>query len=210
MILPIKLLIGSAYNLPFGSERRILGAPAWLESDQYEIRATIENSLYTAMQKMSPAQQREQVNLMEQSLLADRFKLKVHFETREMPIYALVIAKGGPKLTPAKDGERSMLSALHGSDQGSEMNATAVTIARFAQSPIWGRGGRLVVDQTGLTGTYDFTLKWMPDGLANPNADADTPSVFTAIQEQLGLRMVPSKAQVEVIVIDHIEKPSEN
>jgi bla regulator protein blaR1 len=80
VIMPTKLLILFAYNLPFGSEKsRVLGAPEWLSSDQYEIQAKIEDSVYAAMQKMTPAQQREQVNLMEQSLLADRFKLKVHF-----------------------------------------------------------------------------------------------------------------------------------
>ena len=113
MILPAALLIASAYNLPVGSEKsRIVGGPEWLSSDQYEIQAKIEDSLYAAMQKMTPAQQREQVALMEQSLLADRFNLKVHFETREMPVYALVVAKGGPKLTPAKDGEASKLFTL--------------------------------------------------------------------------------------------------
>jgi uncharacterized protein (TIGR03435 family) len=109
------LLIASAYNLPVGSESRmIVETPDWLnsEADRYEVQAKIEDSLYPAMRKMTPAQQREQVALMEQSLLADRFKLKVHFETREMPVYALVIAKDGPKLTPAKDGEASKLSSL--------------------------------------------------------------------------------------------------
>ena len=75
------------------------------QAHRYEIQAKIEDSLHGAMQKMTPAQQREQVDLMEQSLLADRFKLKVHFEAREMPVYTLVIAKGGSNLTPAKEGE---------------------------------------------------------------------------------------------------------
>jgi uncharacterized protein (TIGR03435 family) len=211
MILPTKLLILFAYNLPFGSEKsRIVGDPEWLAGDQYEIQAKIEDSLYTKMQKMTPAQQREQVDLMEQSLLADRFKLKVHFETREMPVYALVVAKGGPKLTPAKDGESSKLFTLAENEQGTEIAATAVTLDQFAHSPLWGGGGRLVVDQTGLKGTYDFTLKWRPEQLVGQENGVDAPSVFTAIQEQLGLRLVPSKASVEVIVIDHVERPSAN
>lgn len=213
MILPIGILIEQAYNLPVGS-KRIVGAPDWLGTDQYEIQAKIEDSLYTAMQKMTLAQQREQVYLMEQTLLADRFKLKVHFETREMPVYALVIAKGGPKLTPAKDGESSRLVTLPDNEQETEMTASAVTLDQFVHSPLWGGGGRLVVDQTGLKGTYDFTLKWRSEQLiasgAGQESGVDAPSVFTAIQEQLGLRLVPSKAQVEVIAIDHVEKPSEN
>jgi bla regulator protein blaR1 len=213
MILPIEGLITAAYNLPLGS-KRIEGAPDWLRADQYEIQAKIENSLYAAMQKMTPAQQREQVDLMEQSLLADRFKLKVHFETKEMPIYALVIAKGGPKLTPAKDGESSKLFSLPDNHQVYEMTASAVTLDQFAHSPLWGGGGRLVVDETGLKGAYDFTLKWGSEqsvAASDGQEDgADAPSLFTAIQEQLGLRLVPSKAAAEVIVIDHIERPSEN
>jgi uncharacterized protein (TIGR03435 family) len=188
-----------------------VGSPDWLRTDQYEIQAKIEDALYAAMQKMTPTQQREQVDLMEQSLLADRFKLKVHFETRDMPVYALVVAKGGPKLTPAKDGESSRLSSLPDNEHGTEMTAIAVTLDQFAHSPLWGKGGRLVVDQTGLKGTYDFTLKWSSEQLvAGQESGVDAPSVFTAIQEQLGLRLVPSKAPVEVIVIDHIEPPSAN
>jgi len=204
MILPISILITSAYNLPVGSESRIIGGPDWLRQDidQFEIQAKIEDSDYAAMQKMTPPQQREQVALMEQSLLADRFTLKVHFETREMPVYALVVAKGGPKLTAAKNDESSRISTL-GNQQGSEMTAVAVTLGQFAVSPLLtgAAGGRPVVDQTSLKGAYDFTLKWAPD------IGADTPSFFTAIQEQLGLQLVPSKAPVEVIVIDHIEQP---
>jgi bla regulator protein blaR1 len=211
------LLIASAYNLPVGSEsRRIIGVPDWLnsEADRYEVKAKIEDSQYAAMQKMTPAQQREQVALLEQSLLTDRFKLKIHFEAREMPIYALVLAKSGPKLTPAKDDEASKLSSLY-NQQGSEITAQAVTLDQFVHSPLWTPiGGRLVMDQTGLKGTYDFTLKWTSELLVTQGVGqeigADTPSLFTAIQEQLGLKLVPTKGPVEVIVIDHIERPSEN
>jgi uncharacterized protein (TIGR03435 family) len=207
------LLIASAYNVPIGSENRmIVGAPDWLkseaEAERYDVQAKIEDSLYEAMQKMPPSQQREQVALMEQSLLADRFKLKVHFETREMPVYALVVAKDGPKLTSAKDGEPHKLFILD-SEQGSEVTARGVTLDEFVHSPLMRTGKRLVVDQTGLKGTYDFTLKWAPD-LAGQESGTDTPSVFTAIQEQLRLKLVPTKGPIEVIVIDHIERPSEN
>jgi bla regulator protein blaR1 len=160
------------------------------------------------MQKMTPAQQREQIALMEQSLLADRFKLKVHFETRDLPIYTLVIAKGGPKLAPAKEGEPTRLSALNG-----QLTATAVTIDQFAHSPFLfpATHGQQVIDQTGLKGAYDFTLSYSPEQPATPDAPAETdPPMFTAIQQQLGLKLVPSKGPVEVIVIDHIEQPSAN
>ena len=206
-ILTARLLIAFAYNVPFGFERiRVVGGPDWLGSDDYEIQAKIEDSLYAAMQKMNPAQQREQVNLMEQSLLADRFKLKVHFETREMPGFALVIAKGGPKLRPAKDGESSRLSVRQ-----NEMTATAISIDQWIHSPFL--GGRMVADQTGLTGTYDFTLTWSDQSVATGAGQengTDAPSLFTAVQEQLGLKLVPTRVPVEVIVVDSIERPSAN
>ncbi len=217
MILPISILITSAYNLPVGSESRILGGPDWLRQDidQFEIQAKIEDSEYAAMQKMTPAQQHERVALMEQSLLADRFRLKVHFETREMPVYALAVAKGGAKLRPAKNEVSSRISTLT-TGQGREMTAIAVTLEQLALSPLLtgAAGGRPVVDQTGLKGTFDFTLSWTPEPLAVSAAaqelGADGPSLFTAIREQLGLLLVASKAPVEVIVIDHIEQPSAN
>ena len=202
--MPISILITSAYNLPVGS--RIIGGPDWIRQDidQYEIQAKIGDSEYAAMQKMAPAQQREQVALMEQSLLADRFNLKVHFETREMPVYALVVAKRGPRLTAAKSDESSRISTV-GNGHGGEMTAVAMTLEQFALSPLLtGPAGGPVVDQTGLKGAYDFTLKW------DSEIGADAPSFFTAIQEQLGLQLVASKAPVEVIVIDHIEQPSAN
>jgi uncharacterized protein (TIGR03435 family) len=208
LILPISILISKAYNLPVGSESRILGGPDWLRQDidQFEIQAKIEDAEYAAMQKMTAAQQHERVALMEQSLLADRFKLKVHFETKEMPVYALVVAKGGAKVSPAKNDESSRISTL-ANGPGREMTAIGVTLEQFVLSPlVAGAAGRLVVDQTGLKGAFDFTLKWTPELLAA----SDTPSFFTAIREQLGFLLVPSKAPVEVIVIDRIEQPSAN
>jgi len=195
----VSILLQLAFNLPVGSEREIVGAPSWVmsEADRYEVQAKIDSSLFAAMQTMTPAQQREQVDLLEQSLLADRFKLKVHFETREQPAFALVVAKGGSKLSPAKPGETTQLSA-----SANETTGTAVTLDQFVHSPLLRPEGRIVIDQTGLTGAYDFTIKG-EDG-------ADPASFFTLIQEQLGLKLVPTKAPTEVIVIDHIERPTEN
>ncbi len=140
----VEIFIASAYNLPVASGSRIVGGPDWLnsESNRYDIQAKIEDFLYAAMQKMPPAQQQEQVALMEQSLLVDRFKMKVHFETREMPVYVLVVAKGGAKLRPAEGGEISKLFTLD-NDRGSEITASAVTIAEFVRSPLLRTGGRL-------------------------------------------------------------------
>jgi uncharacterized protein (TIGR03435 family) len=217
LILPISILITSAYNLPVGSESRIFGGPDWLRQDidQFEIHAKIEDSEYAAMQKMTLAEQHERIALMEQSLLADRFRLKVHFETRETPVFALTVAKGGAKLNPAKNQESRRISTL-ATEHGREMTAIGVTLEQFVLSPLLTgpAGGRPVVDQTGLQGAFDFTLKWTNEPLAASataqEVGAGAPPFFTAIREQLGLLLVPSKAPVEVIVIDHIEQPSAN
>jgi bla regulator protein blaR1 len=218
MVLGTRMLIAQAYNLPLSSAKgQIFGGPGWLDTNLYEVRAKVEASLNATMQAMSPEQRKEQIELMEQSLLVDRFKLKMHFDTRELPVYALVAAKGGPKLAPANTDTATHASIVaHG--QEVELKATALApdalLRMLQQQPEV--GGRPVVDQAGLHGTYDVAMKWTRDLTAMGGADAapltnaDAPSYFTALQEQLGLRLVPAKASVEVIVIDHIEVPSEN
>jgi bla regulator protein BlaR1 len=206
-----EILIESAYGLPLESTSRVLGAPNWVrsEGERYEVQAKIEESAFAAMQKMTAAEQHEQVSLMEQSLLAERFGMKVHFETRELPVYELVVAKGGPKLAAAKAGEVSKLSIVE-NEQGSEITAQAVTLEAFLLSPLLHVGGRPVLDKTGLGGRYDFVLKTSGNESGSAESEGESPSVFKALQEQLGLRLVPAKGPVEVIVIDHIERPSAN
>jgi uncharacterized protein (TIGR03435 family) len=187
---------------------------------------------------------------MKQSLLADRFKLKVHFEMRELPVYALVVAKGGSKVKTADPNasaaplyfppsggvadpaQRSMhyantfgpnhrLFVIGGAQGVLEMTAKGMRMDNVAQSleeVVDDVGGRTIVDRTGLNGQYDFTLKWAPQQTASApaaNADSaavenDAPSIFTALEEQLGLKLVPAKGMVEVVVIDSIERPSAN
>ncbi len=201
-----------AYNLPVGSEKRVLKTPRWAESesDRYEIVAKIEPAMFAAMKKMTPEHQREQVQLLEQSLLAERFHLRVHRETRgQTPVYALVVDKGEPKITPARNGEESRLSSLQ-----NEITAQAVTLDEFARSPLWTPiGERIVLNHTGLTGRYDFRLKWRSDDLEEAGAvqgGSDLPYLFDAMREQLGLKVIDAKAPLEVLVIDNIERPSKN
>ena len=136
----------------------------------------------------------EQRPAMLQALLADRFKLVVHRESREMPVYALVVAKGGAKLTAVENGNGGLTSRL------GQVTGTAVPVSRLAD---FLGGPRLqlghpVVDRTGLKGSFSFTLEWTPD------------DIFSALQEQLGLKLEASKGMVDVIVVDHAERPSEN
>jgi bla regulator protein BlaR1 len=219
-------LIAQAYNLPSTSTGRIDGGPPWANNDWYVIQATIPAELFTRMQKMTFAERREETNLMMQSLLADRFQVKVHFETREMQVYELVVAKDGPKLPLPNSPPAPSAAAepnkpppdMRGSVQMSQgtVKARNVTLDGMLQAPFFGLGGRPIMNKTGLTGTYNLTLGWTPEqptasnsnGAAAP--DDSGVSIFTALQEQLGLKLVPAKAPVEIIVIDHIEKPSEN
>jgi uncharacterized protein (TIGR03435 family) len=160
---------------------------------------------------------------MQQALLADRFKLKVHFETRLLPIYALVVAKGGPKLkasemNPANRAEMAKPAFLQ--VRSGRVAGAGTTIGMLAEvlerqdevgnSP--GGRGRIVVDKTNLSGRYDWTLHWTPwqDLSSGELSDSKGPSLFTALQEQLGLKLEPAKGKVEVVVIDHIDLPSEN
>jgi len=132
-----ELLILAAYGLPFSSSNRIVGGPDWIrsESDRYEVMGKIDDAHYAAIRRMSPAQQQEQVSLMEQALLIDRFKFRAHIENREMPRYALVVAKGGSKLERAHDDDKSQLSFVR-NGQESELRATGVSVEELARSPL--------------------------------------------------------------------------
>ncbi|HEY4361178.1 MAG TPA: TIGR03435 family protein [Bryobacteraceae bacterium] len=163
----------------------------------------------------------DQIRLMFQSLLEDRFKLKVHHESRSMPQYELVIAKGKSKLTPARTGDMTVtiegrtFSTRSGTcgttlwAEGAHLICHAVTMEAIVSSL---RGGLQapVADRTGLTGTYDLNVLYLPDDRKlDPNAPP-SPPLAEAIQEELGLRLEKTKGEVSVLVVDHIEKPSEN
>jgi len=212
-------LIKFAYNLR--SNDQIAGAPAWIGSKSFDIEAKEDEALVAALQKLPPADNTDQVRLMVQSLLADRFKLKVTHQQKELPVYALVVAKGGIKLKPsdaatASDARPQMIRmGGRGHLAGTDVPINALTNALSRQPET---GGRVVVDRTGLTGNYSWTLQWTPEGQgplgppgsANAAPDGSEPSFFTALQEQLGLKLESQKAPVDTIVIDHIELPSLN
>lgn len=222
-----KSLIRDAYGL---ADYQISGAPDWVDSDAYDIDAKMDDSAAAAWQKLNEQERAEQRRAMFQSLLADRFNLKVSHETKELPIFALVVAKGGIKFSPAKsqpasagnDASQDPNQAKRGTDvtgHGREYVATGSSVKMSA----WAKAlsdqpeldGRLAIDETGLAGEYDLTLKWTQERPADvretPAAlDTSGPSLFTALQEQLGLRLERKKGPVDTIVIAHIERPSEN
>jgi len=170
----------------------------WIDSQSYDITAKAEGEAPIT---------REQSNLMFRQLLFDRFDLKIHRETKPITVYSLVVEKNGPKL---KTGGAAG-PYLSGPAPG-RLVGTRASMAFLARA-LGGSLGRPVIDDTGLNGQYDFTLSWSPDDVRARNAEAadpSGPSLFTALQDQLGLKLESKKAPVEVIVIDHIGKPSPN
>jgi uncharacterized protein (TIGR03435 family) len=139
------------------------------------------------------------------ALLADRFQVKVHREMRESPVYVLVTAKRGPKL---KESDREAMSRLTLAG-GRTIRITTIkgSVEQLA-GHLSGDLGRPVVDRTGLTGSYDHKLEWASDG--GVAGDSNGPSIFSVVQEQLGLRLESTKAPIETVVIDRVEKPTEN
>lgn len=185
-------------KMAFGNlaDNRITGAPKWMESDHYDIAGQFEEGKRAAPPDMFQPALRK--------LLADRFNLKFHWEPREAAVFDLVVAKGGHKLKQNTDGQ-----GPGGMGRPGQFTAHGLTMAVFANR-LGGNAGRIVVDKTGLTGQYDFELTWTPEIGAAPGADPAGPSLFTAIQEQLGLRLEPGKTMLDTMVIDSIDKRSEN
>jgi uncharacterized protein (TIGR03435 family) len=234
--LTTKLLIERAYGL---RDDQVSGGPNWISWDRYDVNAKVDDSVAAELQKLPPNQREEQLRAMLQALLADRFKLKVSQTTKDLPSYALVIAKNGPKLQEAKPGDTypNGIKGLDGRPQGrggasmftgwitSRITGQGISVAFLAMS-LSQQLHRTVTDQTGLNGIYDIKLEWAnnempaaiparPEGATSgadalPSPESSGPSLFTALEEQLGLKLESKKGPVEVLVIDHVERPSEN
>ena len=230
-------------QLAFGTHPfQVQGAPSWYDSAAYEIDAKMDGSRVDALQKLSPHDQILARQHMLQALLADRFKLAFHQETKEVPVYFLVIAKNGPILQETKPGEvmpafaspdgtkfPAGVTDLRNTDDDGQRTLIGVGIPIFQLVEImtYDMGDdRPILDKTGLTGKYDFTVRWFsPDAptplqrLSEMSAEERqaeirrrlvNPAQLAAIQKQLGLKLEPGKGPVEYIVIDHVERPSEN
>jgi bla regulator protein blaR1 len=233
---PMRMLLPEAFGV---EEDRILGEPAWAKSNRYDIEAKVAPEDAPKLKDLKV----DQRNAMMLQLLVDRFNLKYHHEKRELPMYALVVAKDGLKMKPTKpdpdpdpsekdaqiggapkagDGQQSpmgrhmlMMHPGHLESTGTSTEMLAHLLSRQLS--------RTVVDKTGLSGEYDFTLDYTPDNMPMPphgaseggpkpemQVDPGGPSIFTAVEEQLGLKLEATKGMVDVIVIDHIDLPTEN
>jgi uncharacterized protein (TIGR03435 family) len=235
---PLETYLEFAYKLWLAPEERramLANLPSWVSTEAYEIYAKAEGNAT-----------KDQMRLMMQSLLADRFKLAMHFETREVPVLALTLVKPGktgPKLRPHSEGPSCDLPGPQGGSSKSDAppvfpwqcysyalqrtpnhtwmsgsrNTNASLIAASLTSLPGSNLDRPVIDQTGLTGEYDFTLEWAPESNAPAPTGADAPletqggaTFAEALREQLGLKLEPTKAPLAVPVIDHVERPSSN
>jgi hypothetical protein len=193
----LKQLIAFAYDV---RDFQVLSGPGWLDSARYDILAKADHEdgpaefrdMNDAQQKTAAERTRERLRM----LLAERFQLVIHRESKDVPVYALVVGKSGPKLEDSKEGI--------------SMRQLANMLSGHLRKP--------VLDRTGLAGKYKFRMSWTPDlsargpdGPGNANlADSAGPSIFTAVQEQLGLRLESTKGPVEIIIVDRVEKASEN
>lgn len=195
-----KTLIEQAHSV---KDYQVLNAPDWTRSERWtlEVKTTVPTNYQQKFQLLQP-------------LLAERFQLKIHHETRTMPVYSLAVAKGGPKLRTPDPNERGYMMF------GNQIIGRKYDITMLARN-LEGELNVPVVDKTGLTGIYDLDLKWTPDPARPdfgdvhnpaelPAPDPNRPGIFTAIREQLGLELKAEKRPVDVIVIDHIERPSPN
>jgi len=201
-------------------EDLISGLPDWARSAHFDIDAKVVNPDMDQMEKLT----REQRRQMLLKVLQDRFHLQAHLETKILPVYELIVAKGGPKFT----GDGAAAADIHAAAAKSgftaggmlvndgELVGHIMPVSSLAYS-LSGEVGRTVIDKTGLTGNYDFELKWTPEAEAGTSVDngqtgpqSTASSIFTAVQEQLGLKLQPAKGPVETLVVDHVEKPSPN
>jgi bla regulator protein blaR1 len=218
--IPLRAMITFAYDV---RDFQVSGGQGWVGNERFDVLARPDRAAVDGpddFAKMNDDQRktmRNQIAERLRALLADRFQLVVHKEIKEQPIYALVLAKNGPKLQETKEtGTQQNMMTNRGRSQGH-----AIPVEMVAQM-LSGITGRPVVNKTGLTAKYDFVLEWTPDigpdaraqgfgdGINTPAPAPGGPTIFTALQEQLGLRLDSQKGPVENIVIDRVEKPSEN
>jgi uncharacterized protein (TIGR03435 family) len=180
----LKSLIRYAYDV---DDEQIIGASGWMESAGYDIAAKASDPNAADLRPMV------------RTLLADRFHLQFHNATRELPIYILSVSKAGAKLIAVG---KAGIGVGGGKGRLNGKGADMATLARVLRA----RLGRVVYDRTGIGGFFDFQVNFAPDDSVN----ADTPSIFTALQEQLGLKLETQKGAVDVIIVDHADKPSDN
>ena len=204
----LRSYITIAYGL---KSYQLSGATGWMDADHFDIVATLEDASENGLAakdqpRLRQQQEGERIRTALQALLAERFHLRIHRETKMLQGYALLVAKSGLKLTPVvSDGLPNMHS------NGRKLTAERWSMGRVADF-LGGELNQPVTDQTHVEGIFNLKLEWSPEDLGGraPSSPSQAPSIFTAIQEQLGVKLEPQKAPVEVVVVDNAERPSEN
>jgi uncharacterized protein (TIGR03435 family) len=222
---PLSMLIGFAYEV---RENEVTGGPKWMETESYDIVGKADG----------PVSSPQQLGLLIRSLLADRFQFRFHYETKEAPVFALTVAKSGLKMQPTRPDScapfdfnapppasepgrpripRCGSVGIRPATRGAmAMNATGMPMQKTSgsfgglASVLGDMLGRPVIDKTGLTGIYNVHLEWMPDRPGATDTDDAAPPIFVALREQLGLNVESARGPVQVMVIDRLERPSEN
>jgi len=190
---PLNFLVEQAYGV---RNYQVIGGPSWINEQRYDIRAVSDSATEAEMHGML------------QRLSADRFQLRIRRETRDLPVYALVVSKNGPKIQPLKPGEGKRGGIGWDRDGMFAYQSTLAQIGHALENQL----GRPVVDKTGLPGLYELRVQYDERRLTESAAqDSDRPSVFTAFQDQLGLRLESQKEPIEVLVIESAQRtPTEN
>ncbi len=199
----LRDLIVSAYGLKSASQ--VLGGPDWIDKKHFDIVAKVDDSELGRLKRTSREDRRMQSNLMLQSLLADRFGLSVSRGERKVPVYSLVVLKTGIKFTTSTPDEKNHDLSV----RNTAMTATASSMDSLADylTTQPEMGDRLVKNRTGLTGDYDFKLNWARDRGNGVPPDATLPGLFTALQEQLGLKLKSEKSPVDIVIVDAAKQP---
>lgn len=198
--LSVAMLLQYAFGVLMADE--ISGVPAWARSEQYAIEAKIDAKTSEQLDRLNGDRQQQELRKMMQSLLADRFDLQFHRETKMLPVYDLAITKTGLKMKASRS-----TSQIHFVMDHDHLDATGIAMSNLIRS-LAQITGRVVIDRTGLTGRYDVSLSWAPE-MDTDDAQSG-PSIFTAVQEQLGVKLESAKEPVETVVIDRIDRPTEN
>jgi uncharacterized protein (TIGR03435 family) len=221
------MLVQQAYSgsMNFPTEDSIGGLPDWGKAEYFTVEAKMSGDQTAEFRQLSRDGQQQRRAAMLQALLADRFKLKAHRETKQVPDYELVIAKGGPRLNEGDinpNGPKDMNGkpiagssmGMHGIGNVQAQATSMEQLANFLALPLVGVG-RVVKDKTGLTGQYNFALNFAPvlGSAPRPATDAaplddSAPSIFVALPQQLGLKLQPGTGTIDVLVIDHVERPT--
>lgn len=208
----LRHLIREAYGLK--SDSQIIGGPVWIDTQRFDIVAKVDDAEVARMDKMEGSESDREWDRMLQSLLADRFQLRATHGQRALPVFALVVTRSGPKIksTPEKSSSASPDSDSGVNIHNGELTARATSMDSFADvlTGMRDMANRVVINRTGLAGDYDFQLDWSRDRGDGASQDSPYPGLFTALEEQLGLKLKSARAQVDVVVIESATQPSVN